>query len=125
MPATYYDHLQWYDSSLKSVSESAGMLYTYSSIIHGFSTQLTPDEAGLLEKQSGILSVLPEMIYKLHTTHTPEFLGLGKSDAVLLPTSASVGEVIVGVLDTGVWPEIKSFDDTGTWSNTKYLERFL
>ncbi|KAF9687512.1 hypothetical protein SADUNF_Sadunf02G0101300 [Salix dunnii] len=113
MPATYYDHLQWYDISLKSVSESADMLYTYSNIIHGFSTQLTPEEAGLLEKQSGILSVLPEMIYKLHTTHTPEFLGLGKSDAVLLPTSASLSEVIVGVLDTGVWPEIKSFDDTG------------
>jgi len=113
MPATYYDHFQWYDSSLKSVSESADMLYTYNNIIHGFSTQLTPEEAELLEKQSGILSVLPEMIYKLHTTHTPEFLGLGKSDAVLLPASASLSEVIVGVLDTGVWPEIKSFDDTG------------
>ena len=113
MPATYYDHFQWYDSSLKSVSESADMLYTYNNIIHGFSTQLTPEEAELLEKQSGILSVLPEMIYKLHTTHTPEFLGLGKSDAVLLPASASLSEVIVGVLDTGVWPEIRSFDDTG------------
>ncbi|KAG6784467.1 hypothetical protein POTOM_010163 [Populus tomentosa] len=90
MPATYYDHFQWYDSSLKSVSESADMLYTYNNIIHGFSTQLTPEEAELLEKQSGILSVLPEMIYKLHTTHTPEFLGLGKSDAVLLPASASL-----------------------------------
>ncbi|KAJ6675914.1 SUBTILISIN-LIKE PROTEASE SBT1.7 [Salix viminalis] len=75
------------------------------------------------EKQSGILSVLPEMIYKLHTTHSPEFLGLGSSDSVV-PASASSSEVIVGVLDTGVWPEIKSFDDTGlgpvpsTWKGT-------
>ncbi|CAK7347457.1 unnamed protein product [Dovyalis caffra] len=123
MPAIYDDHFQWYDSSLKSVSESADMLYTYDNIIHGFSTRLTPEEAELLEKQPGILSVLPEMIYKLHTTRTPEFLGLGKSDAVL-PASASPSEVIIGVLDTGVWPEIKSFDDTGlgpipsTWKGT-------
>ncbi|XP_061961642.1 subtilisin-like protease SBT1.7 [Populus nigra] len=123
MAATYEDHFQWYDSSLKSVSESANMLYAYNNIIHGFSTRLTPEEAELLEKQPGILSVLPEMIYKLHTTHSPEFLGLEKSDAVP-PASASVSEVIVGVLDTGVWPEIKSFDDTGlgpipsTWKGT-------
>uniref|UniRef100_A0A6N2MKM6 Inhibitor I9 domain-containing protein n=1 Tax=Salix viminalis TaxID=40686 RepID=A0A6N2MKM6_SALVM len=123
MAATYEDHLQWYDSSLKSVSESADMLYTYSSIIHGFSTRLTQEEAELLGKQSGILSVLPETIYKLHTTHSPEFLGLGSSDSVV-PASASSSEVIVGVLDTGVWPEIKSFDDTGlgpvpsTWKGT-------
>ncbi|KAJ9186815.1 hypothetical protein P3X46_002346 [Hevea brasiliensis] len=112
MPASFDDHLQWYDSSLKSVSESAGMLYTYNNVIHGFSTRLTPEEAESLEKQQGILSVLPEMVYELHTTRTPEFLGLGKSDAVL-PEFDLVSEVVVGVLDTGVWPELKSFDDKG------------
>lgn len=112
MPESFNDHLQWYETSLKSVSESADMLYTYSNVIHGFSTRLTLEEAELLERQPGILSVLPEMRYELHTTRTPEFLGLGKSEAVL-PASDSVGEVIVGVLDTGVWPEITSFDDTG------------
>ncbi|OAY23008.1 subtilisin-like protease SBT1.7 [Manihot esculenta] len=112
MPVSFNDHLQWYDSSLKSVSESADMLYSYNSVIHGFSTRLTSEEAESLEKQQGILSVLPERVYELHTTRTPEFLGLGKSDAVL-PASDSVSEVVVGVLDTGVWPELKSFDDTG------------
>lgn len=112
MPESFDNHLQWYDSSLKSVSESADILYTYNNVIHGFSTRLTPEEAELLEKQQGILSVLPEMVYELHTTRTPEFLGLGRSDAVF-PTSGSVSDVVVGVLDTGVWPEIKSFDDTG------------
>ncbi|KAJ6930229.1 hypothetical protein NC652_013922 [Populus alba x Populus x berolinensis] len=53
-----------------------------------------------------------ELRYELHTTRTPEFLGLDKS-ADLLPQSDSVSEVIIGVLDTGVWPESKSFLDTG------------
>ncbi|BFG18283.1 hypothetical protein CerSpe_045570 [Prunus speciosa] len=113
MPASFEDdHFQWYDSSLKSVSNSADMLYTYRTIIHGFSTRLTAEEAELLEKQPGILSVLPERKYELHTTRTPEFLGLGKNEA-FLPASDKVSEVIVGVVDTGVWPELKSYDDTG------------
>lgn len=112
MPASFQYHTHWYDSSLKSVSDSAEMLYTYNDVIHGFSTQLTDDEAQELESQPGILSVLPEIKYELHTTRTPEFLGLDKAEAVF-PQADSVSEVIIGVLDTGVWPESESFYDTG------------
>ncbi|XP_057501401.1 subtilisin-like protease SBT1.7 [Actinidia eriantha] len=112
MPASFDDHNRWYDSSLKSVSDSAELLYTYTNAIHGFSTRLTPEEAESLGNRPGIVSVLPELKYELHTTRTPEFLGLEKS-ADLFPESDSVSEVVVGVLDTGVWPESKSFDDTG------------
>ncbi|PSS21244.1 Subtilisin-like protease [Actinidia chinensis var. chinensis] len=112
MPASFDDHNRWYDSSLKSVSDSAELLYTYTNAIHGFSTRLTPEEAESLGNRPGIVSVLPELKYELHTTRTPEFLGLDKS-ADLFPESDSVSEVVVGVLDTGVWPESKSFDDTG------------
>ncbi|WRX10016.1 Peptidase S8/S53 domain - like 10 [Theobroma cacao] len=112
MPASFLHHTHWYDSSLKSVSDSAQMLYTYDNVIHGFSTQLTNEEAQQLESQAGILAVLPELRYELHTTRTPQFLGLSKA-ADLFPESDSASEVIVGVLDTGVWPESKSFADTG------------
>ncbi|XP_002533167.2 subtilisin-like protease SBT1.7 [Ricinus communis] len=112
MPASFQHHTHWYDSSLKSVSDSAQMIYTYENAIHGFSTRLTSEEAELLQAQPGILSVLPELRYELHTTRTPEFLGLDKS-ADFFPESDSVGDVVVGVLDTGVWPESKSFADTG------------
>ncbi|GKV10321.1 hypothetical protein SLEP1_g21706 [Rubroshorea leprosula] len=115
MPESFTDHVQWYDFSLKSVSDSASMLYTYSNVIHGFSTTLTAEEAEALEEQQGILSVIPELRYELHTTRTPQFLGLGTSSN-LFPTSDSLSEVIVGVLDTGVWPELRSFDDGGLGS---------
>ena len=112
MPASFEHHLHWYDSSLKSVSDSAEMIYTYDNVIHGFSTRLTAEQAQTLESQAGILSVLPELKYELHTTRTPEFLGLDKSPD-MFPDSKSASDVIVGVLDTGIWPESKSFDDTG------------
>ncbi|XP_057415017.1 subtilisin-like protease SBT1.7 [Lotus japonicus] len=112
MPESFEHHAAWYESSLQSVSDSAEMLYTYDNAIHGFSTRLTPEEARLLEAQTGVLAVLPERKFELHTTRTPLFLGLDKS-ADMFPASGAGGEVIVGVLDTGVWPESKSFDDTG------------
>ena len=112
MPRAFDDHFQWYDSSLKSVSDSAQMLYSYNTVVHGFSTRLTVEEAKLIEKQEGILAVIPEVKYELHTTRTPEFLGLGKSVS-FFPESEKVGGVIVGVLDTGVWPELESFNDAG------------
>ncbi|KAK3011712.1 hypothetical protein RJ639_047872 [Escallonia herrerae] len=49
MPTSFDDHFQWYESSLKSVSSSADMLYTYDNVIHGFSTRLMAEEAELLE----------------------------------------------------------------------------
>lgn len=113
IPATFGDdHIDWFQSSLKSVSDTAETIYTYQHVIHGFSTRLTVQEAEALENLPGILSVLPELKYELHTTRTPEFLGLDQNDN-LFPQANGEGDVIIGILDTGVWPESKSFDDTG------------
>ncbi|CAI9763048.1 unnamed protein product [Fraxinus pennsylvanica] len=76
MPASFDDYQQWYDSSLKLASASADMLYTYNNVILGYSARLTSEEARLLEEQPGVLSVQEEVQYELHTTRSPEFLGL-------------------------------------------------
>ncbi|GAU26091.1 hypothetical protein TSUD_225540 [Trifolium subterraneum] len=112
MPTSFDHHSIWYKSILKSVSESAEMLYTYNKALNGFSATLTVEELQSLKSQAGILKVTPDKKYKLLTTRTPEFLGLDKI-ASTFPTTNKSSDVIVGVLDTGVWPESKSFDDTG------------
>ncbi|XP_057444733.1 subtilisin-like protease SBT1.7 [Lotus japonicus] len=114
MPESFDHHSAWFESTLKSVSDSAEMIYTYDKAIHGFSTRLTLEEARLLQSRNGVLKVLPDEIYKLHTTRTPLFLGLDKITASTF-TQSKIGhdDVIIGVIDTGVWPESKSFDDTG------------
>ncbi|CAH8329814.1 unnamed protein product [Eruca vesicaria subsp. sativa] len=113
MPSSFDHHSLWYDSSLRSVSESAEMLYTYNNAIHGFATRLTPEEADTLMSQPGVISVQPEQRYELHTTRTPQFLGLDIHNSGLFPETGPSSDVVVGVIDTGVWPESKSFSDEG------------
>lgn len=111
-PNNFVEHGEWYAASLQSVSDAATVLYTYDTLVHGYSARLTRAEAEALESQPGVLLVNPEVRYELHTTRTPEFLGLDRTDA-LFPQSNTGSDVIVGVLDTGVWPERPSYDDAG------------
>ncbi|PON41321.1 Subtilase [Parasponia andersonii] len=113
-PLAYHTHRDWYSASLHSSlsSSSDSLLYSYTSAYPGFAASLDPDEAELLRQSNDVLGVYEDTVYTLHTTRTPEFLGL-EVDGGLSTQDQASHDVIVGVLDTGVWPESKSFDDTG------------
>ncbi|PRQ27808.1 putative tripeptidyl-peptidase II [Rosa chinensis] len=53
------------------------------------------------------------MRYELHTTRTPEFLRLTGQYEAVFPASGNVSKVVIGLVDTGVWPESKSYNDKG------------
>lgn len=109
-------HQHWYTSMVDQVSGSksdpAAMLYMYDTVMHGFSVKLTSTGAQAMENMDGCLAVFPDSVSKLHTTRTPDFMGLSFSDG-LWPLSHYGDDVIVGMLDTGIWPESKSFSDHG------------
>jgi hypothetical protein len=51
----------------------------------------------------GVIAVIPDTLYKPHTTHSWDFLGLA-SDGEITPawSSAKLGvDTIIGVIDTG------------------------
>ncbi|KAJ4800727.1 Subtilisin-like protease SBT3.3 [Rhynchospora pubera] len=62
-----------------------------------------------------VISVTPNHKSEVHTTHSWDFLGLDyNSQSNTLLQKGNYGEdIIIGVLDSGIWPESKSFDDTG------------
>ncbi|CAA0834499.1 Subtilisin-like protease SBT1.7 [Striga hermonthica] len=117
MPAEFNHHTHWYASTLKSVSGSDKMLYAYDQVIHGFAGSLTDEEARLMASRAGVLSVQPDSRLELSTTRTPTFLGLDRLDydykyRYILPDSRQQS-IVIGVIDTGVWPESQSFNDAG------------
>lgn len=57
----------------------------------------------------GVVSVFENKILKLHTTRSWVFLRFSPT----VQRSRAENDVIVGLFDTGVWPESKSFRDEG------------
>ncbi|KAG5616770.1 hypothetical protein H5410_016594 [Solanum commersonii] len=127
-PDVFIDHVKWYSSLVKSVlpstpegektgDEEERILYNYHTAFHGVAAQLSEEEVKKLQERNGVLAVFPEIKYQLHTTRSPLFLGLDREDSSKLwADSLSDHNVIVGVLDTGIWPESPSFNDTGMTS---------
>ncbi|XP_065866889.1 subtilisin-like protease SBT1.4 [Euphorbia lathyris] len=114
-PTLFSSHHDWYSFILKSLPPSPHtpkILYTYTRATNGFSAHLSSDQASSLLRHSGIISVIPDEIRRLHTTRTPHFLGLS-SGYGLWPNGAYGEDIIIGVLDTGIWPEHPSFSDAG------------
>ncbi|KAK7389673.1 hypothetical protein VNO78_24913 [Psophocarpus tetragonolobus] len=114
-PIVFSSHNHWYSSILASLPPSpsnkdATLLYSYSAAAGGFSVRLSPSQASHLSRHPSVLAVEPDQIRYPQTTHTPRFLGLADSFG-LWPNSDYAEDVIVGVLDTGIWPELRSFWD--------------
>lgn len=55
------------------------------------------------------MSVFPNRKNKLHTTRSWDFLGFPQQ----VTRAALESNVVVGVIDTGIWPELESFSDVG------------
>lgn len=118
-PLSYVTHDDWYSASLQSISSNSDdLLYTYSTAYHGFAASLDPEQAEALRKSDSVLGVYEDEVYSLHTTRSPEFLGLDTELGLWAghrtqDLNQASQDVIIGVLDTGVWPDSRSFDDSG------------
>lgn len=109
----------WYQTFLPSDTLTttsnegeARVVHSYRNVFYGFAARLSPDEAKAMETKKGFISARPEKEFSLHTTHSPNFLGLNQDIGVWKDTNYGKG-VIIGVMDTGILPEHPSFNDEG------------
>ncbi|KAG5588898.1 hypothetical protein H5410_039412 [Solanum commersonii] len=92
--------------------EKPRLIYSYHNVMKGFAARLSAEEVKNMEKKKGFISARPQTILPLHTTHTPNFLGLQQNMGLWRDSSYGKG-VIIGVLDTGISPDHPSFSDKG------------
>ncbi|KAL0940452.1 subtilisin-like protease [Colletotrichum truncatum] len=109
--------------------DTSSIIYNYTSSTTGFSAQLTDAEVAALQSNPDVVAISTDTVFRLHTSRTPQFLGLVSNDELLGGQSSpnvqrdtfansdyvsSVeSNIVVGVFDTGAWPELPSYSDVG------------
>ncbi|KAH7848383.1 hypothetical protein Vadar_002145 [Vaccinium darrowii] len=88
-------------------------VYSYRHGFRGFAAKLTEDQASEMAKMPGVVSVFPNERRKLHTTHSWDFMGLVGEETMEIPGYSTKNQVnvVIGFIDTGIWPESPSFSD--------------
>ncbi|KAI4965268.1 hypothetical protein ZWY2020_054909 [Hordeum vulgare] len=104
------DRKAWYHSFLPGHGR---LVHAYHHVASGFAARLTRSELEAMSAMPGFLSATPDQTYTTLTTHTPEFLGLNVEQGRRRYTSEFGAGVIVGVIDTGIFPDHPSFSDDG------------
>jgi subtilisin family serine protease len=116
-------HVKKYEKFLEKehgkAAEGAGVSdanvgYDYVYSLNGFSAFLTEAQVEEMYKQPGVVLVLEDVMRYADTDSTPDFLGL--TDPAGPWAKGYDGEdVVIGIIDSGIWPEHPSFADDGSY----------
>ncbi|XP_016488942.2 CO(2)-response secreted protease isoform X2 [Nicotiana tabacum] len=114
---TRNDQMQLVSSLIKRNKNT--VVHSYKNGFSGFAARLSEAEAQSIAQRPGVVSVFPDPVLQLHTTRSWDFLKYQTVDETnSSPSSGSDSspngaDTIIGILDTGIWPESKSFNDKG------------
>nr|KYP32508.1 Cucumisin [Cajanus cajan] len=107
-------------------AETKSIEYHYKRSFGGFVAKLTEEEANRMARHDRVVSVFPNGKKKLHTTRSWDFIGF----PLQAERAAAESDIIIGVLDSGIWPESDSFNDKGfgpppsKWKGTCQTKNF-
>ncbi len=119
-----------YESYLRAghdkVLEAIGLttdhkIHDYTISLNGFAVPLTKAQVEQVARQPGVAMVLKDELRQKTTDNSPAFLGLTHPAGPW--AKGYTGEnVVVGVIDTGIWPEHPSFADDGSYPSLPAYE---
>ncbi len=111
----YHAYLDTQQRSVTSLVARAPILARYKTAYNGFAARLTAAEVATLKASPLVVDVVADEARKLETISTSKFLGLTAPGGLWSQTAAGLavkGEnIIIGIVDGGIWPENPSFFD--------------
>jgi len=119
----YVAHLNARHDAVLARVGGAQKIYDYGYALNGFAAYLTPAQVAKLEKMKDVVSIEEAEEWHPATATTPEFLGVtgpnglwaqlgGPQSGTNQANATGAGEgIVVGIIDTGIWPEHPSVSD--------------
>jgi subtilisin family serine protease len=110
----YISYLDSKKTSVLSTVSGAEVTHNYNVVFNGFAAMLTDDEVRALKKNSGVANITADSLLQMDTSYTPAFLGLDKAGGLWeqLGGKGAAGEdIVIGIVDGGIWPENPSYAD--------------
>ncbi|NHZ99508.1 S8 family serine peptidase [Massilia sp. CCM 8734] len=110
----YISYLETKKSKVISTVNAAQITHQFNVVLNGFAALLTDAEVRALKKDAGVANITADSIMQMDTNYTPTFLGLDKAGGLWEQVGGKVaaGEnIVIGIVDSGVWPENPSFAD--------------
>ena len=111
-------YLSYLDASQNAVAASVGnapVLAKYTNVFNGFAVSLTDSQALMLANNPNVSGIWEDEARQLDTISTAKFLKLSEAGGVWSQTvggTAIKGEnMVVGIIDGGIWPENPAFFD--------------
>ncbi|PRQ55334.1 putative cucumisin [Rosa chinensis] len=103
-------HLGLLQKVVDSNSAANFLTRSYKRSFSGFAANLTDRERERLANMKEVVSVFPSRILHPQTIRSWDFIGFNEK----IRRNASVeSDTIIGVIDSGIWPESESFKDDG------------
>ncbi|CAI5516745.1 unnamed protein product [Closterium sp. Naga37s-1] len=112
-------HSKSMDYQQMQVAASVGLsvkdlTYSYKYAMNGFAAMLAPWQVRKLRRHAAVASVVESRQLQKMTTDSPKFLNMDSGIWGLSDTGPSItgDNMVIGMIDSGIWPEHPSFDDT-------------
>lgn len=100
-----------FERTLASAIPSARVTQRYTMVLGGVSALVPENEISVISTLPGVEAVFPDDLNSVTTENSPFFIGADKAWLAAGGQDVAGEGVVVGVVDTGVWPEHPSYSD--------------
>lgn len=110
----YINYLESKQANVMNIVGPSNITHQYSVVFNGFAAVLTDDQVRALKKTAGVARITADEVMQPNTNYTPGFIGLDKPGGLWeqLGGQGVAGEnMVIGIIDSGIWPENPSFAD--------------